>query len=92
MPVVNDSPLIEAPSGSDCVISRVQTHDFDKLRYIAKLGLVPGEAFTSSVCRAVQGAAAPQRPAAIDVIGYELAKSFRVEVASYGTGGTRPKS
>jgi len=31
MPVVKDEPLSDVPSGSDCVVSRVRTHDIDKL-------------------------------------------------------------
>src|SRR5690606_28609267 len=37
MPQVQDEALIGVPSGSDCVISRVRTHDLDKLRYIAEI-------------------------------------------------------
>ncbi len=91
MPVVSDQPLIEVPSGSDCVISRVQTHDFDKLRYIAKLGLVPGEAFHLFSCAPFKGPLRLKAGRHDHVIGYELAKSFRVEVASVGTGNkTKP--
>src|SRR5215216_5675182 len=45
MPVVKDMNLLEVPSGSDCIISRVRTHDEEKLKYFAELGLVPGVPF-----------------------------------------------
>src|SRR5215216_6870200 len=32
MPEVVDKPLVDVPSGSDCIISRVRTHDMEKLR------------------------------------------------------------
>ena len=30
IPKVNDLPLTDVPSGSDCIISRVRTHDMEK--------------------------------------------------------------
>jgi len=42
MPVVIDIPLVNVPVGSYCLISRVRTHDMEKLRYIADLGTIPG--------------------------------------------------
>ena len=46
MPRVHDAPLNEAEPGSDLVISRVTTHDMDKLAYLGELGLKPGRRFT----------------------------------------------
>jgi hypothetical protein len=40
---VNDVPLLDFLSGSDCIISRARTRDFEKLCAIGNLGLVPGE-------------------------------------------------
>ena len=42
MAEMNDQPLLDAPVGSQVVIRRVKTHDGEKLRYLAQLGLVPG--------------------------------------------------
>jgi DtxR family Mn-dependent transcriptional regulator len=42
MPVIRDVSLPEVTSGTNVTISRVRTHDPDKLRYLATLGLVPG--------------------------------------------------
>jgi DtxR family transcriptional regulator, Mn-dependent transcriptional regulator len=45
MPRVVDQPLNEAAPGSDWVVSRVHTHDSDKLQYLESLGLRPGTRF-----------------------------------------------
>ncbi len=42
MPVLNDVNLLTLQSGAVGRISRVRTHDPDKLRYLAELGLLPG--------------------------------------------------
>lgn len=86
MPIVDDMPLVEVPSGSDGVISRVRTHDFDKLRYIASLGLVPGEAFHLLSCAPFKGPLRLQMNRHDHVIGYELAGALWVEVIQRGTG------
>ncbi|MEZ4767437.1 MAG: metal-dependent transcriptional regulator [Caldilineales bacterium] len=86
MPPLNDVPLIDVPSGSDCAISRVRTHDYDKLRYIASLGLVPGEAFHLFSCAPFKGPLRLKMSRQDHVIGFELAKSLWVEVARRGEG------
>ena len=58
MPEIRDEPLVDVPSGSDCIVSRVRTHNPDKLRYIAELGLVPGVSVSLVELRAVPGPAA----------------------------------
>lgn len=82
MPVVNDVQLVEIPAGADCVISRVRTHDVDKLRYIAELELVPGVAFRLLARSPFKGPLNLQMKQQERVIGYELACSFWVEVVS----------
>lgn len=42
MPRIHDDPLSNKQPGTDWVISRVATHDADKLQYLGTLGLVPG--------------------------------------------------
>ena len=86
MPPLDDMPLIDVPSGSDCSISRVRTHDYDKLRYIASLGLVPGEDFHLLSCAPFKGPLRLQMSRHDHVIGYELAKSLWVEVTRRGEG------
>jgi DtxR family transcriptional regulator, Mn-dependent transcriptional regulator len=87
MPRVNDLPLLEVPSGSDCIVSRVRTHDLDKLRYIADLGLVPGKPFTLMSSAPFKGPLRLKMKPEDHVIGYELASSLWVEVVKNGPGG-----
>jgi DtxR family Mn-dependent transcriptional regulator len=86
MPVLTDKTLIEVPSGSDCRVSRVRTHDSDKLRYIAELGLVPGVAFHLLSCAPFKGPLRLQMKPLDHVIGFELAQSLWVDVEKEGKG------
>ena len=86
MPRVQDKPLLEVPSGSDCVVSRVRTHEMEKLRYIAELGLVPGIPFHLLSCAPFRGPLRLQMKSEDHVIGYELAASLWVEVITEGSG------
>lgn len=90
MPVVIDKPLVEVPSESDCVVSRVRTHDSDKLRYIAELGLVPGTPFHLLSCAPFQGPLRLQMKPHDHIIGYELSQSIWVEVKKVGEGNKLP--
>jgi DtxR family Mn-dependent transcriptional regulator len=45
MPQVNDRPLTVMPPGTTGNISRVKTHESEKLKYLAEIGLVPGAEF-----------------------------------------------
>jgi DtxR family Mn-dependent transcriptional regulator len=79
MPLVDDIELVALPSGQEGVLSRVRTHDPDKLRYLASIGLVPGVHFSLMSCAPFNG---PMRLIYGDrdeVLGYELAKALRVE-------------
>lgn len=88
MPRISDTPLINVPSGSDCVISRVRTHDMDKLHYIGELGLVPGTPFHLLSCAPFKGPLRLQMKPQDHLIGYELAASLWVEVTKMGPGNT----
>ncbi len=90
MPVIVDMPLVNVPSESDCVVSRVRTHDFDKLRYIAELGLVPGVPFHLLSCAPFQGPLRLQMKPHDHIIGYELSQSIWVEVTKKGEGNKLP--
>ena len=90
MPVVKDMPLINVPSGSDCVISRVRTHDLGKLNYIGELGLVPGTSFHLYSCAPFKGPLRLQMKPHDHLIGYELAASLWVEVNKQGEGNKLP--
>ncbi len=90
IPVVKDVPLLDVPSGSDCVISRVRTHEADKLHYIGDLGLVPGVPFHLFSCAPFKGPLRLQMKPQDHVIGYELAGSLWVEVTKRGEGNKLP--
>ena len=90
MPLVKDVPLIDVPSGSDCVISRVRTHDLEKLHYIGELGLTPGTQFHLYSCAPFKGPLRLQMKPHDHLVGYELACSLWVEVTRQGPGNTPP--
>lgn len=90
MPKVKDEPLINVPSGSDCIVSRVRTHNMEKLHYIAELGLVPGVPFHLLSCAPFKGPLRLQMKPQDHVIGYELAGSLWVEVKKQGEGNKLP--
>ena len=90
MPVVKDVPLLDVPSGSDCVISRVRTHDEDKLRYFAELGLMPGVPFHLFSCAPFKGPLRLLMKPHDHLIGHELASCLWVEVTKQGEGNKLP--
>ncbi len=45
MPDLNDKPLTVVPPGATGRITRVKSHEPEKLRYLAEIGLVPGTSF-----------------------------------------------
>ncbi len=90
MPMVRDEPLSEVPSGSNCVVSRVRTHDMDKLRYIADIGLVPGTPFHLLSCAPFKGPLRLEMKPHDHIIGYELSQSIWVEVTQKGEGNKLP--
>lgn len=90
MPEVRDEPLVDVPSGSDCVVSRVRTHDMDKLRYIAEIGLMPGTPFHLLSCAPFKGPLRLEMKPHDHIIGYELSQSIWVEVTKKGEGNKLP--
>jgi DtxR family Mn-dependent transcriptional regulator len=90
MPVVKDEPLSNVPSGSDCVVSRVRTHDMEKLRYIAEVGLTPGTPFHLLSCAPFKGPLRLEMKPHDHIIGYELSQSIWVEVTKRGEGNKLP--
>ncbi|MCI0533797.1 MAG: metal-dependent transcriptional regulator [Verrucomicrobiales bacterium] len=80
MPVVKDVPIVQLKSGARGRISRVRTHDLDKLRYIAELGLVPGTPFELLSCAPFKGPLRVKTTRNDQVIGYELGLALWVEI------------
>lgn len=90
MPQIQDMPLVDAPSGSDCVVSRVRTHNLEELHYIGELGLVPGTPFHLLSCAPFKGPLRLQMKPQDHIIGYELSQSIWVEVKKMGEGNKLP--
>ncbi|MAS36965.1 MAG: DtxR family transcriptional regulator [Anaerolineaceae bacterium] len=78
MPRVTDSPLNEADPGHAFVISRVNTHDEEKLRYFDSLGLRPGTPFRLISRAPFNGPIELELKNGAAVIGHELAGALRV--------------
>jgi DtxR family Mn-dependent transcriptional regulator len=81
MPEVNDRPLTDLETGTSGVISRVRTHDHDKLRYIDDLGLVPGIEISLLSKAPFRGPLRIRMNGHEQVIGYEIASTLWIEVA-----------
>lgn len=45
MPELGDRPLTVVPAGTQGKISRVKTHEVEKLKYLGEIGLMPGVSF-----------------------------------------------
>lgn len=90
MPEVKDEPLVNVPSGSDCIVSRVRTHNMEKLHYIAEIGLVPGKSFHLLSCAPFKGPMRLEMKPHDHIIGYELSQSIWVEVTKKGEGNKLP--
>lgn len=74
-----DGLLVDQEVGIKCRLTRVRTHDLDKLRYIANLGLTPGAEFTLVSRAPFNGPLRLQFGRDDQVIGFELASSLWVE-------------
>lgn len=80
MPDVNDRALTELEPGTQGVVSRVRTHDHDKLRYIDELGLVPGIGITLLSKAPFRGPLRIHMNRHEQVIGYEIASALWIEM------------
>lgn len=78
MPKVHDIPLTQATVGEEYVISRVNSHDAEKLKYLADLGLQPGVKFTLLDRSPFEGPLHIRVGETIHFMGHGLVKSIRV--------------
>jgi DtxR family Mn-dependent transcriptional regulator len=78
MPEVNDLPLLDYTPPVGLVISRVHTHDAEKLVYLAELGLTPGQEIELVARAPFNGPLRLRVERAEQVIGTELANTLRV--------------
>jgi DtxR family Mn-dependent transcriptional regulator len=78
MPRLKDRPLNEAEPGETLVVSRVNTHDGDKLHYFDTLGLKPGMRFRVLTRAPFNGPIQLQLEDETVILGHELAGVLRV--------------
>jgi len=78
MPIIHDIPLTEAQVGEEFVISRVNSHDGEKLKYLADLGIYPGVKFTLLDRSPFEGPLHIRIGETIHFLGHGLVKSMRV--------------
>lgn len=78
MPRVQDTPLNEVTVGVDWTISRVNTHDPDKLAYLGEMGLKPGTRFKLLTRAPFNGPLQLETNDTTLMIGHELAGVLRV--------------
>jgi DtxR family Mn-dependent transcriptional regulator len=78
MPRVIDDPLTEVPIGQSYVVSRCNTHDEQKLQYLATLGIKPGVTITLLDRAPFNGPLQTRINDQVHFIGHELALNMRV--------------
>lgn len=78
MPRVIDYPMTEADTGASYVVSRVNTHDDEKLRYFDTLGIKPGASFELVARAPFNGPLQVKLNGEALHIGHELAGVLRV--------------
>ncbi len=84
LPVVDDQMLADvAPSlkpGALGSVSRVKTHDAERLRYLAQIGLIPGSGFEFRSAAPFDGPITLRLGDAERVVGQSLARGLRVSL------------
>jgi DtxR family Mn-dependent transcriptional regulator len=80
MPVVRDASLVTRLSGNTYRLSRVRTHDPDRLKYLGELGLYPGTSFTLVSLAPFEGPVSIRRERQDIILGHDLAAALYVEI------------
>jgi DtxR family Mn-dependent transcriptional regulator len=78
MPRIVDYPITEAEVGTEYLVSRANTHDTDKLKYLDTLGLRPGSALQVVERAPFNGPLRVRVNGSEHFIGHELAGALRV--------------
>jgi DtxR family transcriptional regulator, Mn-dependent transcriptional regulator len=78
MPRIVDTLLAEVAADADYVVSRCNTHDVEKLRYLASLGLTPGASIRLVERAPFHGPLHVRVGEQTHFLGYELAQVLRV--------------
>jgi len=84
MPEIRDEPLADLEAPSDLVVSRVNTHDPEVLKYLASLHLVPEQPIKLLHRAPFNGPLRLRIDRQEQVIGYELARTIRVSKGEQG--------
>lgn len=79
MPEVRDEPLAGWPTASPAKVSRVKTHDPERLRYLASVNLMPGMPVTVTARSPFNGPVHLKCGDGSIVLGHELAQQLYVE-------------
>ena len=82
MPGIEDMPLSDWPEKVAAQVSRVKTHDPEKLRYLAGVQLVPGKPVTVTARSPFNGPVHLEASGERLVLGNELASELYVERAA----------
>ncbi len=78
MPTVQDCPLVDAELEMPYRVSRVNTHDEDKLQYLDTLGLIPGRAVKLLEKAPFEGPLKLEVDGKTHFIGFSLGEVLRV--------------
>jgi DtxR family Mn-dependent transcriptional regulator len=78
MPVITDMPLTQATVGEEYVFSRINSHDSEKLKYLAELGIYPSVKFTLLDRSPFEGPLHVRVGETVHFIGHGLVKTIRV--------------
>lgn len=78
MPQITDYPLADVAVGEAYVVSRVNSHDEEKLKYLADLGMKPGVQFTLIDRSPFEGPLHIRLDETVHFIGHGLVKAIRV--------------
>ncbi|HLA45710.1 MAG TPA: metal-dependent transcriptional regulator [Aggregatilineales bacterium] len=78
MPIINDVPLVSLTPEHPCTISRVNTHDPEKLLYLQDIKLMPGQDIDLVARAPFNGPLRLRIEHSEQVIGTELATALRV--------------
>ncbi len=81
MPRLHDRPLNSVEPGETYVLSRVNTHEADKLQYLGTLGLKPGVRFALTARAPFNGPLQLKMGEEYRIIGHNLAELIKVQPA-----------
>lgn len=78
MPQLNEEPLIQAQIGQPYIIARVKDQEPERLRYLEKVGLLPGVKLTVTNKAPFDGPLTLQVEGTERVLGYDIARTILI--------------